>query len=94
MNLVGLYNGDVVLDATAKVQIKHRRAELRAEPTEAEQRNDSHLAAEAQEEMDTIAQHLASAIGLGGRDRKVSSDAERARSAVTKRIKQASQYSA
>jgi hypothetical protein len=38
-----------------------------------------------------IAQHLASAIGLGGRDRKTSSEAERARCAVTKRIKNAIQ---
>jgi non-specific serine/threonine protein kinase len=38
-----------------------------------------------------IAQHLAFAIGLGGRDRKTSSEAERARCAVTKRIKQSIQ---
>jgi non-specific serine/threonine protein kinase len=41
--------------------------------------------------MNAIAQHLASAIGLGGRDRKTSSEAERARCAVTKRIKNAIQ---
>jgi hypothetical protein len=34
-----------------------------------------------------ITDSLASAVGLGGRDRKTSSDAERARSAVTKCIK-------
>ena len=39
--------------------------------------------------MDAIARHLAAAIGLGDRDRKTSSDAECARCAVTKRIKQA-----
>jgi hypothetical protein len=38
-----------------------------------------------------IADYLASAIGLGGRDRKTSSDAERARSAVTKCIRKAIQ---
>jgi non-specific serine/threonine protein kinase len=36
-----------------------------------------------------IAQQLATAVGLGGRDRRAPSDAERARSAVTKRIKEA-----
>lgn len=41
--------------------------------------------------MNVIAQHLAYAIGLGGCDRKTSSEAERARCAVTKRLKQAIQ---
>ena len=39
--------------------------------------------------MDAIAEQLAAAVGLGGRDRRSSSGAERARSAVTKRIKEA-----
>jgi hypothetical protein len=38
-----------------------------------------------------IADYLASAVGLRGRDRKTSSDAERARCAVTKCIKKAIQ---
>jgi non-specific serine/threonine protein kinase len=38
--------------------------------------------------MDAIVHQLAAAVGLGGRDRRASSDAERARSAVTKRIKE------
>jgi hypothetical protein len=88
---VGLSSGHPVLDAQAKAQYKHRLNELREEFDEAGQRNDAHRAAKAQEEMDAIAQHLFSAIGLGGRDRKTSSDAERARCAVTKRIKQAIQ---
>ena len=87
--IAGLYEGGAMLDAHAKAQCKHRLEELREDIREAEQRNDTHRAAKARKEMDTIVQHLASAIGLGGRDRKSSSDAERARSAVTKRIKQA-----
>jgi hypothetical protein len=39
------------------------------------------------QERDCIADQLAAAIGLGGRNRKAGSQAERARSAVTKRIK-------
>ena len=89
MVIAGLFDGCAVLDAQAKTQYRHRLHELREEFREAEQRNDPHRAAKAREEMDTIARHLASVIGLGGRDRKSSSDAERARSAVTKRIKQA-----
>ena len=40
------------------------------------------------------ARHPASAIGLGGRDRNTSSDTERARSAATKCIRQATQQNA
>lgn len=86
---IGLFEGDAVLDAQAKGQIKIRLSELREEHTEAEQKNDPHRAAKARDEMEAIARHLASAIGLGSRDRKTSSDAERARCAVTKRIKKA-----
>jgi hypothetical protein len=87
----GLDDGILILDSQAKAQYKRRVNELRQELAEAEQFNDSDRAAKAQDEMNVIAQHLASAIGLGGRDRKTSSAAERARCAVTKRIKKAIQ---
>jgi hypothetical protein len=41
----------------------------------------------AREEIEAIGEQLAAAVGLGGRDRLAASHAERARSAVTKRIK-------
>ena len=91
MVIAGLFDGSAVLDAQAKAQYRHRLHELREDIHDAEQRNDPHRATKAREEMDAITRHLATAIGLGGRDRKTSSDAERARSAVTKRIKQALQ---
>ena len=37
--------------------------------------------------MDALAEQLAAAVGLGGRNRRIGSGAERARCAVTKRIK-------
>jgi non-specific serine/threonine protein kinase len=43
--------------------------------------------AELQNEMHVITKHLASAVGFGGRDRKIRSDVDRARCAVTKCIK-------
>jgi hypothetical protein len=86
---VGPNGGNPLLDARAKAEYRGRVNELREELEEAEQFNDRDRAAKAQDEMDAIAQHLASAIGLGCRDRKSSSDAERARCAVTKRIKDA-----
>lgn len=85
----GLYDGHPVLDGQARAEYKRRLRELRQELGEAERFNDPDRAASARDEMEAIAQHIASAVGLGGRERKTSSDAERARCAVTKRIKQA-----
>jgi hypothetical protein len=82
----GVSDAGPVLDAQAKAEYKRRLSELRQELNEAEQFNDPNRAAKAQHEINAIARHLACAIGLAGRDRKTSSEAERARSAVTKRI--------
>jgi non-specific serine/threonine protein kinase len=78
-----------VLDAKAKAQLKSRLNDLRQELNEAERFNDFQRKTQAQNELQAIAEYLASAVGIGGRDRKTSSDAERARSAVTKCIKKA-----
>lgn len=75
------------LDPKAKAAYKERIDELRAEIEEAEAFNDLARAARAREELDFILQELAGAVGLGGRDRKVASNVERARVNVTKRIK-------
>ena len=87
----GLYAGVPVLDAQAKAEYKHRLNELRQDLKEAERFNDPQRTTEAENELQAIADHLAYAVGLGGRDRKTSSDAERARSAVTKCIKRSIQ---
>jgi hypothetical protein len=85
----GPFNGVPVLDAQAKAECKFRLNELRQDLNEAERFNDPQRKTEAQNEIQAIAGYLASAVGLGGRDRKTSSDTERARSAVTKCIKKA-----
>jgi len=87
----GFSGADPVLDAQAKAEYKRRLNDLRQDLNEAEQFNDPDRGVKAQDEIRAIAQHLASAVGLGGRDRKTSSATERARSAVTKRIKKAIQ---
>jgi hypothetical protein len=87
----GLFAGFPVLDVRAKTEYKRRLKELRQDIEEAERFNDPQRKTEAQDEMQAVAGHLAYAVGLGGRDRKTSSDAERARSAVTKCIKKAIQ---
>jgi len=86
-----LADGIPILDTRAKTEYKRRVTELRQELEEAEQFNDPNRANNAKHEMNVITQQLAAAIGLGGRERKISSEAERARCAVTKRIKQAIQ---
>jgi non-specific serine/threonine protein kinase len=83
----GLSAGIPVLDAQAKAECKRRLNELRQALNEAKRFNDPQRKTEAQNEVQAIADYLAAAVGLGGRDRKTSSDAERARSAVTKCIK-------
>jgi hypothetical protein len=80
---------DAILDSKAKAEYKLRLDDLRSELQEAERFGDDYRAARARAEIDLLAQQLAAAIGLGGRDRRAPSDAERARSAVTKRIKEA-----
>jgi non-specific serine/threonine protein kinase len=80
-----------MLDAQAKAEYQRRLNDLHQELNEAERFKDPQRKAEAQNEVQAIADYLASAVGLGGRDRKTSSDAERARSAVTKCVKNAIQ---
>jgi tetratricopeptide (TPR) repeat protein len=75
------------LDAEAKAAYRARLATLREEFDEAESFNDPERAARLREEMDFLTQELAGAVGLGGRDRKTASNAERARVAVTKAIR-------
>jgi len=87
----GLYAGVPVLDAQAKAEYKCRVNDLRQDLNQAKRFNDPQRKTEVQNELQAIADHLAFAVGLGGRDRKTSSDAERARSAVTKCIKKAVQ---
>jgi hypothetical protein len=85
----GLQDAGPILDYRAKAEYKCRYDELREDLREAERFNDSYRAARARNEIDAIANQLAAAVGLGGRDRRSSSNAERARSAVTKRVKEA-----
>jgi hypothetical protein len=78
-----------LLDAQARVAYRRRLSELRDELEESERRNDTGRAERLRDEMETVAQALAEAVGLGGRDREAASNAERARVAVTRRIRDA-----
>jgi tetratricopeptide (TPR) repeat protein len=76
-----------VLDAEAKRAYKSRLAELREDLEEAESFNDPERASRAREEIEFLTHELAGAVGLGGRDRKTGSNAERARVNVTRAIR-------
>jgi tetratricopeptide (TPR) repeat protein len=85
----GLGDAGAALDASARAQYKRRLEDLRHQLELAEEVNDIGRAARAREEIEFIEDQVSAAVGLGGRDRKNASPAERARVAVTKAIKTA-----
>jgi hypothetical protein len=84
-----LGDAGALLDAEAKASYKARLDELRAERDEAEGFNDPARAEKARQEQDFLVRELARAVGLGGRDRRAASHAERARLNVTRAIRAA-----
>ena len=91
MEVRGRGDGDAgpMLDVQAKAAYRARVTELQEEIEEADAFNDPERAARAREELGFLARELAGAVGLGGRDRKTGSDAERARVNVTRAIRTA-----
>src|ERR1044072_5786617 len=65
----GLYATIPVLAAKAKAELRSRLADLQQDLNEAERFHDLQRKTEAQNELQAIAAYLASAVGLGGRDR-------------------------
>ena len=84
-----LGDAGALLDAQAREQYRRRIGELRGELTEAVERNDTWRAARLRSELESLADQIAAAVGLGGRNRKAGSHSERARLMVTKAIKAA-----
>jgi len=78
-----------VLDAQARREYRRRIEELQGELDRAEADNDPARAESVRVELDSLVDELAKAAGLGGRSRAMASDAERARSATTWRIRSA-----
>ena len=77
------------LDASSKTSYRERLRDLREELDEAISMGDSGKTAKIQEEIAFLSRELARAVGLGGRDRRFSSDSERARLSVTNVIRSA-----
>src|SRR5262249_50660095 len=82
-----LGDAGAVLDAKARALYRRRICELREELAEAAQLDDECKAARLRFELESLRDQLASAVGLGGRNRKTASHSERARLMVTKAIK-------
>jgi len=90
LELVGIdERGDAgpLLDEKAKKEYRARAEALREEIEEAERFGDPTRAQKKREELDALATELARAVGLGGRDRRAASNAERARINVQRRLK-------
>jgi hypothetical protein len=78
-----------LLDDRARAEYRQRMRELEEEAQRAEAAGDGARAESAREELDKLTDAVAAAFGLGGRPRKAGHPAERARSAVTWRIRNA-----
>jgi FixJ family two-component response regulator len=75
------------LDQQAKASYRHRLAELREELQAAKALGHIARAEAAEREIEALVAELAHATGLGGRDRRAASAAERARQSVSRAIK-------
>jgi non-specific serine/threonine protein kinase len=77
------------LDAEARVQYRARLADLEEEIAGADADNDPERGSRARVEREFLLAELAAAVGMGGRSRPVLDPTERARKAVTGRIRDA-----
>lgn len=83
-----IYESDeLVLDDKAKRNYKKRISDLQEEIKEAELNSNMEKVSRLQLEYDQLIDHLSKNLGLNGRIRKVNSKVEKARSAVTWRIR-------
>jgi hypothetical protein len=81
--------GGRVIDETARNQYKDRILDLQEELADAERMSDFIRFEKVQEEYDRLIEHLSQALNLKGKIRKTGSTVEKARSAVTWRIRSA-----
>lgn len=78
-----------VLDARTRRELSARARELQEEMDDAEARADGARAERARAELERLVETLSAAMGLGGKGRRLGGAAERARTAVTWRIRNA-----
>jgi hypothetical protein len=75
------------IDDDAKAAYRARISELEAAVAEADDAHDLDRASRARQELEFVVDELAASLGVGGRSRRVPDDMERARKAVTARIR-------
>jgi tetratricopeptide (TPR) repeat protein len=78
-----------ILDERAKAAYRRRLEEIEADIDQARALGDAGREAQADAERDFLVRELARAVGFGGRDRRAASASERARSGVTRAVRQA-----
>jgi hypothetical protein len=81
------FGADTTLDPQARAAYRQRLADLSAEIDAADADRDLERAARAHAEHATLVEALSAAYGLGGRPRRLGAAGERARKAVTARIR-------
>lgn len=90
-NVTSTDSGIETIDEKAKRRYQAKIKELQEELQEAEENNDTGRAQILSDELNQIIEHLAQATGLRGKSRKLADPTDRARAAVTLRIKTAMQ---
>ena len=78
-----------ILDERAKAAYRRRLVEIEEDIEQARALADAEREAQADAERDFLVKELARAVGLGGRNRRAASASERARSGVTRAVRQA-----
>jgi pimeloyl-ACP methyl ester carboxylesterase len=81
--------GEPVIDQAARAQYRRRISELEQELEEAQERGGGDAKVAAREELDALLQELTAAYGLAGRPRRSPDPVERARKAVSRRLRHA-----
>lgn len=81
-----------ILDGMGRSRFRDRIVELEADMEEADRFGDIERSARTKVELDAVMDELARATGLGGRDRRTTSESERARVATTRAIRVAMRH--
>ncbi|HEY3666148.1 MAG TPA: BREX system ATP-binding domain-containing protein [Polyangiaceae bacterium] len=87
--VIDLGDSGELLDSRARDAYKQRILDLREQIEEAERFADSARVARLRYELDALTDQIAGAVGLGGRERRSGSNAERARIVVQRRVREA-----
>lgn len=89
MGIPVLSNGEAVIDEQAKAEYREKITSLQKEIEVAENHRDFEKAGALQEEYEELIEHLSNSLALNGKPRKTADSVEKARSAVTWRIRSA-----